>query len=317
MSLALLRKATPSDLPHFEAFANEAGPGITSLPRERSALEEMCAQPHRHLFCLELEGEVVGASGIISRIGLDEPFFAYHCKQEHLSAPSLGIERDEKVLHFIEARKKPTEIGTLFLHKAHRGQGYGPLLSFARFLYIALFRDQFADTVIAEMRGVNREGKAPLWEAIGRHFFDCDFSAADHLRITDPDAVKALFPKHPIYVSLLPKEAQKVLGRAHPNTQPAVNILETQGFMYSDYVDIFDGGPHIYAPTDEIKTIKESKRFTIQAIEEGNERALIANTRPDFRACRGEIDHTRGTVSRASAEALNVDIGEEVIFWTN
>ncbi len=48
-------------------------------------------------------------------------------------------------------------------------------------------------------------------------------------------------PKLPIYINLLSKEAQAVIGQVHDNTKPALKLLEREGFCCRDYVDIFDG----------------------------------------------------------------------------
>jgi len=223
-------------------------------------------------------------------------------------------------LHFIEARKKPTEIGTLYLQKEFRGKGLAPLLSYARFLFISLFRQRFASVVIAELRGVNHEGISPFWEAVGRHFFGFDFSEADDLRLTDPKAVRALFPRHPIYTILLPREAQEVIGNPHPHTIPAKKILEKQGFKQSDYLDIFDGGPHYYAPTEEIKTIRESQKAPVRELSStltSETRAIVSNTKHDFRACISPIrlENERAILPIQVGKTLNVDIGEEILYY--
>jgi len=331
--VAFIRPATPADLEHFNTFAQESGPGITSLPRNKAFLEQQLVQSEHsfsstvhpkqkeaYLFCLELEGRVIGSSGLVSRIGVEEPFFAFHRLVESHHSFSLKVDREIPVLHFIEARKKPTEIGTLYLQKGFRGKGFGPLLSYARFLFIALFRERFASTLIAELRGVNHEGISPFWEALGRHFFGLDFSEADHLRITNPEAIKDLFPRHPIYTILLPHDAQEVIGNSHPRTVPAKKLLEKQGFQASEYLDIFDGGPHFYAPTDEVGVINKSRLATVRELRSkltSKSKAIVANTKIDFRACISPIliEEDRVTLPIQMGTALNVDVGEEIIYY--
>lgn len=329
--VAVIRPATTSDLDSFSNFAQESGPGITSLPRNRDYLERQLEQSERsfslsprfesYLFSLDFDGKVIGSSGIVSRIGEKEPFFAFHKLMETYSSPALQIEREIPVLHFIKARKKPTEIGTLYLKREFRGKGFAPLLSYCRFLFISLFRERFAPAVIAELRGVNYEGVSPFWEAVGRHFFGLDFSEADRLRITNPHAVGELFPRHPIYTILLPKDAQEVIGNPHPRTSPAKMLLEKQGFKQSGYLDIFDAGPHLYAPTDEIAAVRESKRAPIRELRsslESEKRAVVANTRIDFRACLSPILLEEGRIALpiSVGKTLNVDVGDEIIYYT-
>lgn len=332
-NIALIRPATLNDLDNFLIFAQETGPGLTTLPRNEAFLKEALIQSELsfsqkvsigqkevYLFCLEYEGEVIGSSGLVSHIGVEAPFFAFHKRMEKIHSKRLSIERDHLILHFIEARKKPTEVGTLFLRKEWRGEGFGPLLSYARFLFLFLNRERFAPTTIAEMRGVNSSGISPFWEGVGRHFFEMDFSEADRMRITQPSIIEELFPRYPIYSQLLPKEAQEVIGVPHPHTVPAKKMLERQGFRHSEYVDIFDAGPHLYVPTDEIDTIKNSKRASIVKLTPhflGKRECLVANTQNEFRACFSDlvIEEKGVTLPIEVARALNVDLGEEIIYY--
>ncbi len=329
--IAYIRPATTADLDYFSTFAQESGPGITSLPRNRDFLERQLSLSERafsfiteplesYLFCMEYDGKVIGSSGLVSRVGVKEPFFAFHKLIETHRSPTLQIEREIPVLHFIRARKKPTEVGTLYLQREFRGRGFAPLLSYSRFLFIALFREWFASTVIAELRGVNYEGVSPFWEAVGRHFFALDYSEADRLRITNPEAVRDLFPRHPIYTVLLPREAQEVIGNAHPRTLPAKKLLENQGFKRSGYLDIFDAGPHLFAPTDDIAAIRESRRAVIRELRGellSDTKGIVANTTIDFRACLSPIliEEERATLPIHVGKALNVDVGQEIIYY--
>ncbi len=332
--IAVMRPATVRDLKHFYDFANEAGPGITSLPREKSYLENQLTQSERafagklgpdekeiYLFCLEIDGNVIGTAGIVSHVGVNEPFFAYHRRLERASSSFLGIEREVAVLHFIEARKKPTEIGTLYIKKEYRGKGFGPLLSYSRLLFLAAFRNNFSDHVIAEMRGFNENGISPFWECVGRPFFGIEFSQADHLRITNPEVIHELFPRYPLYSILLPKQAQEVIGIPHHNTIPAVKMLQKQGFKFSEYLDILDAGPHLYAITDQIHAVKESKKIIVRELrsELKSERAaLVANTkRKGFRMCLSPIAEENGrlVLPLGIGKALDIDIGEEILYY--
>ncbi|MCC5832862.1 MAG: arginine N-succinyltransferase [Chlamydiales bacterium] len=332
MSLAYIRPAVGSDLDAFYAFSQESGPGITSLPYNRDFLERQLVESQRafssllepydesYLFCLEYEGEVIGSSGLVSRVGAKEPFFAYHRLIETYRSAALQTHQEVPVLYFIKARKKPTEAGTLYLKREYRGQGYAPLLSYSRFLFIALFRERFAPAVIAELRGVNHDGISPFWEAVGRHFFGFDFSEADRLRRMNPEAIRELFPRHPIYTILLPLDAQEVIGNPHPRTLPAKRLLEKQGFKQSDYLDIFDAGPHMFALTSEIAAVSRSRRAILRELRgqlESEEQAVVANTRIDFRACLSPllIEEDRVTLPIAAGKALNVDVGEEIIYY--
>ena len=59
-----------------------------------------------------------------------------------------------------------------------------------------------------------------------------------------------LMPKTPIYVDLLADSAKAVMGQPHPSGRAALRMLEQEGFTFDRYIDIFDGGPTVTAPTD-------------------------------------------------------------------
>ncbi len=100
---------------------------------------------------------------------------------------------------------------------------------------MAEFGDWFKPAVIAEMRGVvDGTGHAPFWEALGRHFFGIDFPLADYLSMKDKRVIGELMPPHPIYIDLLPREVQGILGEVHPETRPALEILQAEGFILSN-----------------------------------------------------------------------------------
>ena len=99
------------------------------------------------------------------------------------------------------------------------------------------------------MRGVSDEnGRSPFWEWLEAHFFSMDFPTADYLTgIGNKVFIAELMPKYPIYVNLLSQEAQNVIGKVHKKTEPALRLLQEEGFSCRGYVDIFDGGPTVEA----------------------------------------------------------------------
>ncbi len=330
MNLPILRPATAADLPDLIRLSEHTAYGMTSLPRNPSFLERKIqrslssfasqpedSQKQTYLFVLEWEGRVVGTSGITGHVGMDEPFYVYQLLHEQLRCPYLNIDRESVVLHFINAPNHPSEIGTLFLSIESGLKGMGKLLSLSRFLFIASFRSRFADTIIAELRGVNENGVAPFWEAVGRPFFQIEFPQADLLRTQYYQAIEELFPRHPIYMDLLPKEARSVAGAAHANSIGALKILEKQGFKKSSYIDLFDGGPHLFAPTDTIHAVSTSSVAIVRELrsptDETNQ-ALISNMRLQFRATLAPVLLEEGhiTFHPDVARALEVEIGDSV-----
>jgi len=84
----------------------------------------------------------------------------------------------------------------------------------------------------------------------GRHFFEVDFPTADALSFQNKKFIADLMPKHPIYIPLLPPEAQAVIGNVNDASRTALSILEREGFEFNGMVDIFEAGPVVQAHRD-------------------------------------------------------------------
>ena len=190
-----------------------------------------------------LTGAIAGCAGMVGRVGGFDPFYSYAIKTHHKHSEALGVALDVQALHLIQNHKGPSEIGTLFVQPQHRRGGHGRLMSLSRFLFMATCPQRFANEVIAEMRGnVDVERGSPFWEAIGRHFFDMPFVDADKRSAETKQFIADLMPQHPIYVPMLPPDAQAIIGQVHLETEPAVKLLKQEGFEFGDEVDIFDAG---------------------------------------------------------------------------
>ena len=342
--MAVVRPIEPGDLePLVRILEAGATYGLTSLPPDREILCERIEESRHsfgweakkprgesYLFVLEEEegGAILGACGIVSKVGGFEPFYAYRVETSLHESRALKVRREVGVLHLVKEHSGPSGIGSLFLAPAHRGGGRGRLLSLSRFLFMAEFGDWFEPAVIAEMRGVvDGTGHAPFWEALGRHFFGIDFPLADYLSMKDKRFIGELMPPHPIYIDLLPREVQGILGEVHPETRPALEILQAEGFGPSGMVDIFDGGPIVRAARAEIRTVRESEKKTVAEAaeeEEGEEEKgeenspagfILSNARIDFRACLGTLEELPGggvRIPQKAARALGVGPGDAV-----
>lgn len=330
----LLRPVRVEDHAAVLSLAKTAGFGMTSLPADAEVLAEKIEHSVRSLsgersvqgqesFLFVLEepgsGRVVGTTGMKAHIGLNQPFYSYkvstitqHCKE-------LDIFSKHELLHVTNDLTGSSEIGSLFLLPDYRRDRRGRLLSLSRFLFIAAFRELFAEQVIAEMRGIHDpSGASPFYDSLARPFFEMEFPQADYINATrGNEFINDLMPRYPIYVSLLPQAAQEVIGQPHPNAIAARAMLEREGFRFLGYVDIFDGGPTLQAERDQIRSITASRVARVDAIDEqaGGEQYLIANERfADFRCCAGPlvVDGATVRLNAELAEWLQVHEGDAV-----
>lgn len=305
-----LRPARVTDHDAVLALAHQAGFGMTSLPPDPKVLEEKIAasvasfagsyaKPGQESYFFVLEdpekNHIAGTCGIKSRIGLTQPFYSYKLTTITQISSQLDKFSKQSLLQVTNDLTGSTEVGALFLQPAYRRDRLGKMISLARFLFIAAFRDKFAEQVIAEMRGVHdEEGLAPFYSALPRHFFDMSFTEADYINATQGNQfINDLMPKYPIYVSLLPKRAQRVIGQVNAASEPAKAMLEAQGFKYTGYVDIFDGGPTMIAERDQIHTVRASVVAPISQIielpEETPKYAVSNDGFENFRCAAGRL----------------------------
>ncbi|MFS1701564.1 arginine N-succinyltransferase [Aestuariibacter sp. GS-14] len=336
----IIRPIQQSDYPALYAIAVESGIGFTSLPVNESLLQRKIdrstssfgkdvSEPHSESYLFVMEdvttGEVVGTAGIEAAVGTDDAFYHYHVGKVVHASRELNIHNTVEILTFCNDYTGVSEICTLFLRESARKGLNGRFLSKVRFLFMQEHRERFADTVIAEMRGVSDEnGRSPFWEWLEAHFFSMDFPTADYLTgIGNKVFIAELMPKYPIYVNLLSQDAQNVIGKVHKKTEPALRLLQEEGFIGRGYVDIFDGGPTVEANLSHIRTAQRSRRATVhiddQSAAQDGELCYIINTSvKGFRAVVADVQYDSqadiAVISHKAAAALNVDEGGAIRF---
>ncbi|MGH8457344.1 MAG: arginine N-succinyltransferase [Stenotrophobium sp.] len=321
------------DLDALVALAKGAGAGFTSLPPVREFLQKKIERSlhsfdtpvrepghERYMFVLEEtdSGEIGGCCAVEAACGLDEPFYNYHVGVTVHASRVLKIYNRVPTLYLSNDYTGTSVLCSLYLRPELRSGGAGHLLSRSRFLFMANFPERFSAKVIAEMRGVSDEnGRSPFWEGLGRHFFSLDYNDAEHVvGMGNKSFIAELMPPHPIYSVLLPPEARAVMGRVHPQTAPALRLLEQEGFRYQGYIDIFDGGPTVEAPRSDIHSIRNSHSLpAVIGQSSPGEKHLIANTGlNDFRCtlAAASTQDGRAQISPASAKTLSIGGGDAV-----
>ncbi|WP_054016946.1 arginine N-succinyltransferase [Pseudoalteromonas sp. R3] len=341
--MMILRPIQKSDYSALLNIAQESGHGFTSLPVNEELLQNKIERSvasfgketdvpfdEGYLFVLEDSetGEVVGTSAIEAAVGLDDAFYHYHLSKVIHSSRTLNVYKAVDILTLCNDYTGATELCTLFLRDKYRRGLNGKLLSKSRFMFINQHRDRFADTVIAEMRGVSDEnGDSPFWQWLEEHFFSMDFPTADYLTgIGQKVFIAELMPKYPIYVNLLSKEAQSVVGEVHDNTRPAIELLKSEGFTFNGYVDIFDAGPTVEAKVDNIRTVREVQKYTVRIddqvqIDAEGSPVMIANDKlAGYRATALTLTlpekATEVAIPGAVAKALQIADGDTVSIAT-
>lgn len=326
--MIIIRPLTSKDTTAFIDIAFTAGLGMTSIPKNRTILEEQVGisqrsfakvvdKPgdERYLFVLEnLDSNVIeGTCCILANTTYKCPLYFYKIEPPSESNNNLPMLRPTKY------DSAPTEICSLYLMPTSRHSGQGRLLSLSRFLFIACHRHRFESTIYAEMRGyADTHQISPFWEGIGRHFLEMEYSTLMHLHNEANFDIHRLLPAYPIYIPLLPQEVQEVIQQVHPHTQAALDMLLQEGFHVTNEVDVCDAGPKIEVTTDTIRCIKESvvdivRDIVTQPIDAP--RYLVSNTKIDFRACFaavGKVSSGGVVITREIAAALQITLGDTI-----
>ncbi len=334
--MLLLRDAQKRDLGGLSALARILN--SVNLPADEGALAAIIDRsvrsfhgairdPLRRHYVFVLEdprtGRVLGTSMIIAKHGTRESpctFFDVS-EREHYSS-FLDRHFRHKVLSIGYHFDGPTEIGGLVVHPGdrRRPEKPGKQLAYVRFLYLAMFRRCFRDTVLAElMPPLLPDGRSVFWESCGKRFTGLDYQSADKLSRRNKEFIQQLFPPFDLYATLFPPRVQRLLGAVAPETRGAERMLARIGFRYVNRIDPFDGGPHYECRTDDVSLVRAHRRLTVSGREPAShsEQRLVGATprgRARFRAvcapARLEGDDVR--LPREARRLLQVEPGDQV-----
>jgi len=332
MTRVYIRPIRHDDFDDVFQLAQQAGGGMTNLPADEDALRAridhaVCSfaagatkpGPEVYLMVLDIDGRAMGTTAVFSSIGLDSGFVNYKVNFTFHTSEKLNKRISRRTLIPTHDFTEAGEVGSLFLSKDVRGGGYGKLLAKARYLFIAQSQEIVSDPVCAELRGWRApDGTQPFWEALGRKFFEMDFEEADvHNAANGNQFIADLLPRYPIYTCMLPQDAHDCIGKPHDSAMPAYNMLLDEGFEYDNYVDIFDAGPLVDTKKNDIKTVRDSRVFSVAKILPeivGIPFLLASGTIDEFRCLQKSIivDGDNVHIDAATSEILRVNVGDQI-----
>ena len=328
----VVRAVQIDDLDALHALVQSATRGLTSLQLDRDRLLDRVehsvfafsrtgmsprGEPYVLVLVNDQTGELVGTSTIYTKTGGYQPFYAYQLTKSFHHSDLLNVSHTRHSLQLRRIHDGPTEIGSLFLRGIFRRKGIGRWLSLSRFALIAMLPHRFSDRVIAEMRGKAdpETGVVPFWEAVSGRFIPTAFSRVDAMSTISKQFIEEMMPMHPIYLDLLPQEIRDGIGTVHNETIPALKLLKSEGFQETDLVDIFDAGPVVSCPTNEIDGVRRTREVTVGEVSDGEPaemaNAIVCSTAGGFTSALIDIDPQADSVSidRQTAAALQVDTG--------
>jgi arginine N-succinyltransferase len=240
------------------------------------------------------------------------------------------VSRDLNISHSVHALTLCSELTAyshlsgFYIRNRDSAGTEAALLSRARLLYAVLAPQRFGDRFFVPLAGVtDGEGQSPFWNALGRKFFKMDFLDAE--RVIDGarnrTLIVELMPHYPVYVPLLPGDAQAALGQIHPSGQLAFKLLTQEGFEADEYIDIFDGGPILQAHKNALRSFCASQ---VRQVENAGRAAgpeslvtyAVASSEQNFRAVIAAcppLDAGQAIcLPREAQQALGVSAGDSV-----
>ncbi|MDH5670828.1 MAG: arginine N-succinyltransferase [Myxococcales bacterium] len=334
-----IRAATTADIDALAGLARHLD--TVNLPDDPEAVERLLATSERsfsgqitdpcereYVFVLrELEsGRAVGTSMVIAQLGRrGAPYIYFDVRREEKYSATLDRHFVHTVLATTYSYDGPTEIGGLVVDPTYRKRKarLGTMISYVRFLLVALQRDDFQDQLLAELLPpLGPDGRSHLWEAVGRRFTGLDYRVADRLSRSNKEFIRGLFPDE-IYATLLSDEARAVIGAVGEQTRGVEKLLCRIGFHYAERVDPFDGGPHFIAATDGVSVVAGSAPRPVE-LAEGAEAAtgaapclvaLKTPRAPYFRARQGLLS-PEGAIVLPPREAGEMELSPGDPAWS-
>lgn len=253
---------------------------------------------------------LIGCSAVKTQIGIQSPFINF----------DLHGDGEDQTLRPSSRFKGATEVGSLFLHPDYRDTGLGRYLAKVRYHLIGAEPWRFGDMIIAELRGIcGREG-SPLYDHLFEYKLDKTFLEADAEYFDrNPNALGDIVPLGAVPTYDFPIEVKMSLAQPHPTGIGAMRLLQSEGFIFSGTIDLFDAGPIMSVHRDTIRTMLQTQTCPVLAADmDGAQTGLISvGTVADFRAVVSPAFLDGGHVKLPSRalNALGVKAGEPLRVW--
>jgi len=308
-----VRPARLSDLLEVKRLAAGSLVGVTSLPDDGEQLAKKIADSEAafaaevgfageesYFFVLEdsTNQRLFGCSAIVATAGAGEPFYNFRNETFVHASRALSVSSRIHVLSLCHDLSGSSLLASFYIDPSLAKTAQAELVSRVRLLFAASFPERFADTLVAEIVGFSDgKGRSPFWEAVGRNFFDTSYVEAERLCASENRTFLAeLMPHYPLYVPLLPDEAQAAIGQVHPRAQLSFDILSREGFETERYIDPFTGGPCLLARTTAIRSMAQSQRFSAK-------NGAAAETAKPYLVCNGKLRDFRALLVETAPEA--------------
>jgi len=324
----VVRPVELADIAALESLAAVTMPGVHTLPKTREkiaqAVERSIASfsaqvdipsEESYLFVLESldERKICGTAAIFASAGSNGTYFSFRNDVIQQVSRDLNISHSVHALTLCSELTAYSQLSSFYVDDQLHQRPEAALLSRSRLLYALQAPQRFGDRFFVPLAGVTDDkGGSPFWDALGRKFFQMDFLDAERTigGARNRTLIVELMPHYPVYVPLLPGDAQAVMGQIHPSGELAFNLLTAEGFEADEYIDIFDGGPILQAHKHALRTFTSS--LTLRVADAAGTRggdvmyAVATGADQNFRA----VTIRSPALEDVNAIALSADVQE-------
>ena len=273
----VVRPVDITDIAALEEMAADSMPGVHTLPRTREkivdsverSIASFAAQvdmpsEESYLFVLEWLPEdgsaasIAGTAAIFASAGSNGTYFSFRNDVIQQVSRDLNVSHSVHALTLCSELTACSQLSGFYVRNQAQAGPEAALLSRVRLLFAVLAPQRFGERFFVPLAGItDSAGQSPFWDALGRKFFQMDFLDAEKVigGARNRTLIVELMPHYPVYVPLLPGDAQAAMGQIHPSGELAFNLLTEEGFEADDYIDIFDGGPILQAPRKALRSV--------------------------------------------------------------
>lgn len=332
----LVRPVAPEDADGLKRIAADALPSVSTIPRTHAAIAraiersvtsfaETVDVPGDEYYMLVLEdgdGRLCGLAAVAATAGADGTFFAFRNDVIHQVSRDLGVSNSIHALTLCSDLTGYSQLLSFYVADPARSRYTAELLSRARLLLAVTAPERFSERFTVSLAGMTDAQRCShFWDALGRQFFGMDYLAAEKAveGARNRTLIVELMPHYPVYVPLLPGEAQAVMGQLHPEAVLPFEILTREGFEADQYIDIFDGGPILQARRTGLRTVFGSAQLKVAAtplVEIGTRMLVAAYTEGRYRCVLADAVCNRAAftiaLSQAACRRLDVTAGDPV-----
>jgi arginine N-succinyltransferase len=337
----VVRPVETADIAALESLAAVSMPGVHTLPKTPEKIEQAVERSiasfsahvdipseESYMFVMEslADRKIVGTAAIHASAGSNGTYFSFRNDVIQQVSRDLNISHSVHALTLCSELTAYSQLSGFYVDAtvAHRPEA--ALLSRSRLLYAMQAPHRFGDRFFVPLAGLTDEnGGSPFWDALGRKFFKMDFLDAERVigGARNRTLIVELMPHYPVYVPLLPGDAQAAMGQIHSDGELAFNLLTEEGFEADDYIDIFDGGPILQAHKNSLRSFTGSLTRKVTAGTTPSRTGLKVNyaiasgAERNFRAVTFACDalEAQDTVGLPAdlLDALAVSAGDSVI----